>query len=143
MDELENQIKSFTSQIVNRSNNANDIRKNVLDYKKFLINTKLITKNSEISKWLDVVINSSKILNGFKESDGFVDVETFVVSIGIYYSKSNDVESDKKHYGHYHTSVSDACTSSVSNDSCGSSYERKRRIDSSSCGSTYTTSSSC
>ncbi len=144
MNSLEEQIKFFVNEIVNRSNNSDEIRKNVLTYKSFLINTKLITKNSEISKWLDVVINTAKLIEGIKESDGYVDIISFVEAMGVYHSKINEVKEDPKHYGHYHETSSSSCgSSSISNDSCGSEYERRRVISSSSCGGTYIVTSRC
>ena len=154
MNSLEAQIKLFTGEIINKSNNANVIKKNVFDYKTFLINTKLISENSEISKWLDIVINSCKIIADFKELHGSVNIDAFVESMTVYDTKRNEVLTDHKHYGHYHSnssfddetysnscgssSYSSSCGSSSYSDSCGSGYQR--RISSSSCGGSVVTS---
>lgn len=143
MDNLEIQIMNFVNTIVNRSNGASEIKKNVISYKNFLVNTRLVSRNSEMLRWLDVVINSAKLIDSFKESDGFVDVATFVESMNIYNTRKNNVQLDNKHYGHYHESYSDACgVSRVDNSSCGSSSEEE--VYSSSCGSSsYRTTSRC
>ena len=128
--ELEEQIKMFTNEIINRTKNSNEIKKNVLNYKSFLVNTKMISSNSEISKWLDVIINNARLISNFKEDDGFVDLEAFVESMAIYKAKKNKVVSDPKHYGHYHEVSSSSCGSSrtlVQTDSCGCSYRATNR----------------
>jgi hypothetical protein len=145
MNNLEEQIKVFAEEIVNRSDSASTIKKNILGYRNFLINTKLIDKNSDISSWLNIVINNSALLFNFRESFGRVDINAFIESMAVYSRKLNGVEIDSKHYGHYHSGESiksrvtnDSCGVSVSNDSCGSS---RRLVESSSCGcssSSYT-----
>lgn len=137
---MEEQIKTFTNEIVNRCSSASEIKKNVLNYKSFLVNTKLIKNNDDISKWLDIVINSAELVMGFIKSDGFVDIVTFVESIHVYQSKKNKITVDKKHYGHYHEDSSDSCTSNrrTYTDSCGN--VRRRGLFSDSCSSSVSTS---
>ena len=140
MDNLEEQIKVFTEEIVNRADSASTIKKSLLNYRNFLINTKLIDKNSNISTWLNGVINNSQLLFNFRETFGRVDINAFMESMAVYSIKLNGVEIDPKHYGHYHSkkessASSDSCGVSVSNDLCGSS---RRLVQSSSCGCSST-----
>ena len=51
MEIFDEEIKSFTSAIVNKCKNAGEIKKNVTNYKSFLVNSKMINKNSEIYRW--------------------------------------------------------------------------------------------
>jgi hypothetical protein len=143
MNSFEDQVRIFTGEIVKKSNNSEALKKNVLKYKSFLVNTKLISINSEISKWIDFIITNAKIIISIKELYGDVDLDAFTKSIGIYESRSNEVMPDNKHYGHYHSYSSDSCGSSISNDSCSSGYQKKRIVSSSSCGDTPITTDRC
>ena len=129
MDNLNDQIKIFVEEIANRKIDSNNFRKAVLEYKSFLVNTKLITGNSAISKWLDSIINSSTIIVSFRETFGRVDLNALKESMDIY--KKNEVNPDKKHYGHYQ-SIDE------SDESYSTGYERKRTVSSYSCGSSVT-----
>ena len=141
MEIFEEEIKSFTSAIVNKCKNAGEIKKNVTNYKGFLVNSKMINKNSEISRWLDIVINFSKLIISFKESDGYIDLDNFVESMKIYNARKVKVDIDQKHYGHYHTVTTDNCgTNYVESDSCGSS---RRLVQNDTCGSNYQSTSQC
>lgn len=135
---MEEKIKEFTNEIVNRCNSASEIKKNVLSYKTFLVNTKLIKSNYDMSKWLDIVINSAELIMGFIKNDGYVDIVTFVESIHVYNTRKNKVSIDSKHYGHYHSTSSSGCGGSETvSDSCGSS---RMYTQSSSCGGSVSTS---
>ena len=131
MENLDEQIKIFVEAIVNKSNSSKSMKSALINYRNFLLNTKLIKKQSEIDSWLNVIISCTELIIGFKESFGSVDLDAFLESVNIYTAKQNDVKLDPKHYGHYHNDTSSSCGIGSTSSACGTSNEDTY---SSSCG---------